>query len=296
MSRRMEFNKGNAEGEIPHATYFGRLLGLVNQIETRLNDRRYDFLLRPHPLLRQLPEVIHLLLDGRVTAARDAVTRTIEAVAALGFDEALQGQPMRETVRSVDIAVTLALTAEELRTLLADNTDLVGGLFATIVQRAGDSQPVVRATTGAVELAELAQSGLAPVEKVLALRRVPLFARLSPEEMAQLAVVARPASMIAGERLFDESSAPALWLVLSGELTLESAAGAPPVTAAAGDVVGAAHAMAGRPLGRVARATRDGVAMRIDRDELFDLLADRPEMLRQMFAALFRGAGQPVVA
>lgn len=47
LTERMEFNKGNAEGEIPHATYYGKLLGLVNQIETRLNDRRYDFLLRP---------------------------------------------------------------------------------------------------------------------------------------------------------------------------------------------------------------------------------------------------------
>lgn len=47
LTRRMEFNKGNAEGEVPHATYFGRLLGLVNQIESRHNDRRYDFLLRP---------------------------------------------------------------------------------------------------------------------------------------------------------------------------------------------------------------------------------------------------------
>lgn len=47
LARRMEFNRGNAEGEVPHATYFGRLLGLVNQLETRLNDRRYDFLLRP---------------------------------------------------------------------------------------------------------------------------------------------------------------------------------------------------------------------------------------------------------
>jgi len=46
-SQRMEFNKGNAEGEVPHATYHGRLLGLVNQLESRLNDRRYDFLLRP---------------------------------------------------------------------------------------------------------------------------------------------------------------------------------------------------------------------------------------------------------
>lgn len=47
LTRRMEFNQGNPEGEVAHATFNGRLLGLVNQLETRLNDRRYDFLLRP---------------------------------------------------------------------------------------------------------------------------------------------------------------------------------------------------------------------------------------------------------
>ncbi|MBN2447225.1 MAG: ATP-binding protein [Phycisphaerae bacterium] len=47
MTRRMEFNQGNPEGEVPHATYHGRLLGFINQIETRLHDRRYDFLLKP---------------------------------------------------------------------------------------------------------------------------------------------------------------------------------------------------------------------------------------------------------
>ena len=243
-----------------------------------------------------VPDVVHLLLDGRVTAVHDGDTRTIEPSAALGFDEALQGQPMRETVRTVDIAVTLALTGEELRTLLSDNTDLVSGLFATIVQRAGDDHPVIRCTAGSVELEELVQGGLTPVEKVFALRRVPLFARLSPEEIGELSSVARIVPIVAGEKLFDESSAPGLWLVLSGDLTLESSAGAAPARAAAGDVVGAAHAMAGRPLGRTAHATRDGVAVRIDRDELFDLLSDRPEMLRQMFAALFRTAGQQVVA
>ena len=46
-SKRMEFNPAAAEGETPHATYNGRLLGLMNQIESKLNDRRYDFLLRP---------------------------------------------------------------------------------------------------------------------------------------------------------------------------------------------------------------------------------------------------------
>jgi hypothetical protein len=47
MNKRMQFNAGNAEGEVPHATYYSRLLGLINQLESKLNDRRYDFLLHP---------------------------------------------------------------------------------------------------------------------------------------------------------------------------------------------------------------------------------------------------------
>lgn len=46
-ARRCTFNRGNAEGEVPHAMYNGKLLGLIQRIETKLNDRRYDFLLRP---------------------------------------------------------------------------------------------------------------------------------------------------------------------------------------------------------------------------------------------------------
>ena len=47
LSQLMEFNPAASEGETPHATYNGKLLGLINSIETKLNDRRYDFLLRP---------------------------------------------------------------------------------------------------------------------------------------------------------------------------------------------------------------------------------------------------------
>jgi DNA helicase HerA-like ATPase len=60
-TRRMDFNKGNAEGEVPHATFYGRLLGLVNQIETRLNDRRYDFLLRPREQALRNVEIVPFL-------------------------------------------------------------------------------------------------------------------------------------------------------------------------------------------------------------------------------------------
>jgi len=46
-SQRCEFKSGTPEGEVPHPTYYSKLLGLVNRLESRLNDRRYDFLLRP---------------------------------------------------------------------------------------------------------------------------------------------------------------------------------------------------------------------------------------------------------
>ncbi|MCH8804983.1 MAG: ATP-binding protein [Planctomycetes bacterium] len=64
LSRRMEFNKGNPEGEIEHATYHGRLLGLVNLLETRLKDRRYDFLLHPFEQAAKNPDLAgHLQPD-----------------------------------------------------------------------------------------------------------------------------------------------------------------------------------------------------------------------------------------
>ena len=65
MMRRMEFNQGNPEGEVPHATYHGRLLGLVNQLETRLNDRRYDFLLKPFEQAERNPELAGYLKPDR---------------------------------------------------------------------------------------------------------------------------------------------------------------------------------------------------------------------------------------
>lgn len=46
-TQRCQFNRGNPEGETPHPLFFGKLLGLIDLIETKLNDRRYAYLLRP---------------------------------------------------------------------------------------------------------------------------------------------------------------------------------------------------------------------------------------------------------
>lgn len=45
--KRCSFNAGDPQGEIPHPVFNGKLVGMINQLESRLNDRRYDFLLRP---------------------------------------------------------------------------------------------------------------------------------------------------------------------------------------------------------------------------------------------------------
>jgi ATP:ADP antiporter, AAA family len=236
-----------------------------------------------------IPNTIHILLDGRVTSVgREGTPSTVEAPATLGFVEAMAGLAMPETIRTTGSAVTLALTVEELRTLLADNTDLVSGLFATLADRAQEPDRPVHPTKAARELEQLATGGLTAIERVFALQYVPLFTRVSAEEMQQLAAIAAPIQMKPGSVLFPESAPAALWLTLTGEVLLESSTGQPPATARGGDIIGSVNTMAGRALGRSAKVIQPGVALKIDREDLFDVLGERPDLLRQMFAGLFK--------
>jgi CRP-like cAMP-binding protein len=236
-----------------------------------------------------VPSAIHLLLDGQVVCSKRAgVAETLTPPAAIGFAEALQGTPAFETMRTSGVAVTLVLTVEELRTLLADNGDFVTGLFATLAGRMEAPDIPVHSLPDAADLEVLAATGLSPIEKVLALQRIPLFARVSAEEMVHLANIANTVTMKVGEPLFPESAPPALWLILSGEVSLESSAGEPPATARGGDVIGSVFTMAGEPLGRSADVVRSGVALRLDQEDLFDALGERPDLLRQVFEAMFK--------
>jgi ATP:ADP antiporter, AAA family len=241
-----------------------------------------------------VPPSIHLLLDGHVTAAsRGAAPRSIEAPSAIGFDEALQGLPMTETIRASDLAVTLALSSDELRTLLADNTDLVSGLFTTLTDRpSGLPTTFVTPTGGARELEQLATGGLTPVEKVLALQRVPMFTGVSAEEMLTVATLARSVELKSGARLFDASHPPALWLVLSGELSLDPHPDNAAAAARSGDVLSMWSLLAGQSPGVNADVTRSGVALKLDSNAFFERLGERPALLQQLFTALFRSGAE----
>jgi len=231
-------------------------------------------------------DTIQFLLDGLIEATEEGQTGQLAPPAALAFDEVVRGVPLAATLRTSDKSVCLSLTLEETRTLFAESTDLVRGLFATLLEHPAFAgrRVLVHGQDGA-ELARFTAEGIKPVEKVLALQRVDLFRRFPTTELLELANVARALPLKQDASLFGEGDAPAMYFVLDGEIALMEAT-SPPVSAAAGDAIGLVETLAGVPLGRTARVARTGWALKVTHEDLFDLLGHQPDLLRHLFGAL----------
>jgi CRP-like cAMP-binding protein len=101
--------------------------------------------------------------------------------------------------------------------------------------------------------------------------------------------VTRETPLVPGELLFREGDPPALYVVIEGELSLEPAAGGEPRFAGPGDTVGVFETLIGaETTGWRAHVTKGGLALRVEREALFDLLADRIGLLQGVFTALDR--------
>ena len=168
------------------------------------------------------PDPVQFLIDGRAEVG-GAPPRAIDAPAAVGFVEQLEGRPLAEPVRAASVAVTLALAADALDALLADSTALVEGLVRTMVERwTPDERRLVTRGGGAPPPAPAGRPP-EPIDAALALRRVPLFSRIGADEMLALAAVARPVPLEPGATLAREGDPPAVLVVQSGEVRLEPA-------------------------------------------------------------------------
>ena len=55
-----------------------------------------------------------------------------------------------------------------------------------------------------------------------------------------------------------------------------------------GSTIGVSETLAGVSLGRRATVTADGQALRLDHDELFDVLADHIDLLQGLFSGLLQ--------
>ena len=92
------------------------------------------------------PNGLLVLLEGAVaTTTGNGARREIAAPAAPGFEEALRGSRMATTIRTTRRTVILVVDEDELRTLLAEDTELVRGLFRTLAEMTRVSSRLARA-------------------------------------------------------------------------------------------------------------------------------------------------------
>lgn len=233
---------------------------------------------------------LQLLLDGRVTSAGNGAGVQIEAPAALAFEAVLEGTPVAETITAAEPAIALALTTDDFLTLLSDNVQLAQGLFRTLTARAiTHASPPVLPPRTPLDVRRAATGGMLPVEKVLVLQEVPIFARATADELLALASIAREAPLISGADLFKEGEPAAIYTVLKGRLQI-ARAGELPALAGPGDTIGIVQTLAGGSSEARAHALEPGSALRIDHDALFDLLSERIDLLRGLFSAVLHSA------
>jgi HEAT repeat protein/CRP-like cAMP-binding protein len=231
---------------------------------------------------------VQFLLEGSVrVSGGEGAGHVLAAPAALAFEEMLEGSPLRHTICAVDRAICLTLTRDQFLTMLSDNIVLAQGLFRMLLDTPKARQwRTVYSPPGAGP-ATPQSLPLLPLEKVLLLRQNPLLARATVGQLLDLAAITREVPLTAGIVLFTETDQPAVYLVLRGDVRLEADAAAP-LTAGPGSTIGVAETLAGVSLGRRATVTGAGQALRLDHDELFDVLADHIDLLQGLFSGLLQ--------
>jgi CRP-like cAMP-binding protein len=242
-----------------------------------------------------VPSTQQILLWGRVElSAPDGQSRFVEPPAPLALEETLRGRPAYETARTITPAVVLTLSMDELRTLLADNTDLVQGLFTMLLATPEGNEGAIMRVEGERLPASLPPA-LRPIDKIMLLQRLPMFRAVPAEEIIHLAAIAREVPLKQGEALFGEADPAACYLMISGEVALMATDQQPVASIARpGDAIGLYETLAGKPIGQAGHVEAEGRALRLDHDDLYDAIGLRPGLLQHLFGALFDARPVPV--
>ena len=245
------------------------------------HDRGRDLALQGTPA-----HEVFFLLEGSVhLTGGDGPPVTVAAPAAVAFEDMLDDRPLGRTITAADPVICLTLGVADFLTMLSDNIAMAQGLFRMLL---GDRHGVVPdwQTQPETVLPELVPNlPLDPVEKALLLRQSPLLGRATVDQLLDLAAITREVALATGSVLLTERDAPSVYHVLVGEVQVENGTG-PPVRLGPGRTMFVAETLAGVSPGRRATVTRDGHALRLDHDELFDVLSDHIDLLQGVFSGV----------
>jgi hypothetical protein len=176
---------------------------------------------------------------------------------------------------------------------MAESRGLVEGLLRMLCVSMPKeiSEPV--APRAAVHSLVGSTASIDAIAKASLLEALPVLSQVSRQGMLALAGIASEVNALTGAQIFAETDPPALCLLISGSVSLESPEDDPVVCAGPGDAVGLYQMLAGIPLVRRCRCVEDTRFLYVDREDLLDLLMQRPDLQRQLLGALFRGGQLP---
>jgi CRP-like cAMP-binding protein len=180
--------------------------------------------------------------------------------------------------------------------LLSNNLPIVQGLFRMLLRDPSAGGQRILNTAGPARASKGLSETLTSIEKVIALQPIPIFSRASADHLIRLAAIARQLPLTAAGSLFSEGDRPAIYVVLGGRLALDPPGGGESIFAGLGDIVGVYETLSGAEMGWRARTLEPGTVLRLDHDELLDLLADNVDLLQGVFSALLRDRSVAAVA
>ena len=158
------------------------------------------------------------------------------------------------------------------------------GLFRTLLPEhappAAESRTVPRGAA-----APAPPVPLTVVDKARLLRQNPILGNASVDQLLALSAVTREVALAVGAQLPADREGPALYHLLAGEVRFEGD-GAGPLVMGPGRTVFVAETLTGATPKRRATVTREGRALRLDHDELFEVLADHTDLLRSVFSGV----------
>jgi CRP-like cAMP-binding protein len=127
---------------------------------------------------------------------------------------------------------------------------------------------------------------IALLERARALRGAALFAPLRPEELLSVAEICGEMRLAPGERLCSEGdTGDELYVLVEGRLRVERG-GRILADLGAGECAGELAALDREPRSATITAITESRLVRLERDDLLDLLGDHPELVRALAGVL----------
>jgi CRP-like cAMP-binding protein len=260
----------------------------LHRIAASGRQRRYP---AGHRLLQRgaRSSVLQFLLDGSVCCADEhGDVRDIEAPGAVGFETTLDGTAATETITTVEPAILLELTSDVFHGLLSDNILLSHGLFRMLT-KGPSAAALPRIVPPRVPVPSPRAGGeLQPLEKVLTLEAVPLFARATADDLRALASIASEKPIRTGADLLRAGEPAAIHTVIAGRLQISGNGthGTSVETASSGDTIGIVETLGGQATEEHVTVLESGSVLCLERTPLFDLLSARTDLLCGMFGSV----------